>query len=101
MMKAISERTRTLKPDSVQGRHGLHLIPILGPSHDVPTYRLLDASTLSSVKVSEISGSGSVPELLVENLLDVRVFLMDGQELVGAKQNRILNTDVLITLVVA
>src|SRR5690606_8918308 len=28
--------------------------------------------------------------------LDKRVFLMDGQELVGAKQNRVLNTDVLV-----
>ena len=48
------------------------------------------------VQVTEISEGGSVPELQVENKLDVRVFLMDGQELVGAKQNRILNTDVLV-----
>lgn len=96
MMKAIAERTRLLQPDAVQGLRGLHLVPILGPSHDTPAYRLLDSDTLSSVKVSEISESGSVPELLVENVLDTRVFLMDGQELVGAKQNRILNTDVLV-----
>jgi hypothetical protein len=96
VMKAIAERTRTLKPDAAQGMRGLHLVPILGPSHDTPVYRLLDADTLASVKVTEISESGSVPELLVENLLESRVFLMDGQELVGAKQNRILNTDVLV-----
>lgn len=37
-----------------------------------------------------------MPELKVHNELDVRVFLMDGQELIGAKQNRILNNDVLV-----
>src|SRR5207249_4395511 len=52
--------------------------------------------TINFVRVTEISEAGSVPMLHVENALDVRVFLMDGQELVGAKQNRILNTDVLV-----
>jgi hypothetical protein len=57
---------------------------------------LLRRETIDKVKVSEISEAGSVPELKVHNTLDVRVFLMDGQELIGARQNRILNTDVLV-----
>jgi hypothetical protein len=57
---------------------------------------LLRQETLAFVQVTEVSQAGSVPELRVENKLDVPVFLMDGQELVGAKQNRILNTDVLV-----
>ena len=61
-----------------------------------PPYELLRSETLAFVQVTEISEGGSVPELQVANKLDVRVFLMDGQELVGAKQNRILNTDVLV-----
>ena len=36
-----------------------------------------------------------MPELLVENPLDADVLLYDGEELVGAKQNRILNVSVL------
>ena len=39
---------------------------------------------------------GSVPELLAENTSDRMVLLLDGEELVGAKQNRILNTSVLL-----
>ena len=37
-----------------------------------------------------------MPELLVENPLAERVLLYDGEELVGAKQNRILNVSVLV-----
>ena len=96
MTQAITATTQALTAGVAQGLRGLHFVPILGPSHDAPSYRLLDATTLPSVRVGEVSGAGSVPELIVENLLDVCVFLMDGQELVGAKQNRILNTDVLV-----
>src|SRR6185295_8329298 len=46
--------------------------------------------------VEEISEAGSVPELLVDNRADMRVLFIEGEELVGAKQNRILNTSVLI-----
>jgi hypothetical protein len=37
-----------------------------------------------------------VPELFVENPTDSAVLLYDGEELVGAKQNRILNVSVLV-----
>jgi hypothetical protein len=46
--------------------------------------------------VTEISQGGSVPELKVENKGDVAVLLLDGEELRGAKQNRILNTTILV-----
>ena len=41
-------------------------------------------------------GLGLVPELFVENPIDSSVLLYDGEELVGAKQNRILNVSVLV-----
>jgi len=37
-----------------------------------------------------------VPELLVINQGERAVLLVDGEELVGAKQNRVLNTSVLV-----
>jgi len=58
-------------------------------------YRCLARDVLPSVRITEINKSGSVPELVVDNQLDRHLYLMDGQELIGAKQNRILNTDVL------
>ena len=44
----------------------------------------------------EVSEQGDVPNLLFENLGDRKVLLVDGDELVGAKQNRIINTTILL-----
>ena len=95
MTTAIADRTRAIHAEKAQGK-GLRIVPIIGPSHNDPQYRLLDEQTIPSVRVTETSAGGSVPELKVQNDLETAVFLMDGQELIGAKQNRILNTDVLI-----
>ena len=95
MHPVIADRTKTVHADHPQGRR-LQVMPILGPSHADPTYELLRPETAPLVRVTEISFAGSVPELQVCNDLPMMVYLMDGQELVGAKQNRILNTDVLV-----
>ena len=49
-----------------------------------------------SVTVKEVSEGGSVPNLLVENKGDIRILFIEGEQLIGAKQNRVLNTSVLI-----
>jgi hypothetical protein len=60
-------------------------------------YRLADdALADGTAVVEEISESGSVPQLAVQNSNDTLVLFLEGEELRGAKQNRILNTSVLI-----
>ncbi len=49
-----------------------------------------------TVVIRETSASGTVSELVVENHDEKCVLLLEGEELVGAKQNRILNTTVVI-----
>jgi len=67
-----------------------------GPCREVE-YDLSDeAINRGNVTVEEVSEAGSVPDLSVENQGDLRVLFLEGEELVGAKQNRILNTSVLI-----
>jgi hypothetical protein len=95
MNTVIADRAHSVRPEKPQGR-GLHIVPILGSSHDLPDYRVLDLQTLPQVRVTEIGEHGQVPTPRVQNTLETRLFLMDGQELVGAKQNRILNTDVMV-----
>jgi len=48
------------------------------------------------VTVSEVSEAGSVPALLLDNRAEQPVFLLDGEQLVGAKQNRTVNLTLLI-----
>ena len=75
----------------------LALLPILQESQTTPLlYLTLDeALTKGHLKINEVSETGNVPELLLENNSSTPVFLMDGEELVGAKQNRILNLSIL------
>jgi hypothetical protein len=69
------------------------LFPRLQPQADYLT--LAEAIPLG-LTVSEVDAAGSVPELLVSNPLEGNVLLYDGEELIGAKQNRILNVTVLV-----
>jgi hypothetical protein len=48
------------------------------------------------VEVTEKDLGGSVPELQVVNKSSQMILILDGEELVGAKQNRIVNTTILI-----
>jgi len=60
-------------------------------------YLLLDEAVQSNLLVvEEISAGGSVPELKATNSSRLPVLILDGEELVGAKQNRILNLTVLV-----
>jgi len=75
----------------------LTVFPLFTEPNGQVEYLLADeALQAGSVTVQEVSEGGSVPDLLVENSGDIRVLFLEGEELVGAKQNRILNTSVLL-----
>ena len=70
---------------------------LLRPQNGGPEYiTLREALERGAFTVTEVSEGGSVPELMVANKGDVAVLLLDGEELRGAKQNRILNTTILV-----
>jgi hypothetical protein len=74
----------------------LTIFPLVVGKSVVPEYQTLDEALASgTAKVTEISESGSVPELQFLNEGDLSVLLLDGEELVGAKQNRVLNLSIL------
>jgi hypothetical protein len=54
-----------------------------------------DGVAQGKVRVTEIHASGSVPQLRLTNDAELPVLLVDGEELVGAKQNRVLNLTIL------
>ena len=76
---------------------GMGLWPVFADCRPEPAYvTLVEALALDGFKVTEISEGGSVPNLRVINESPHHVLLFDGEELKGAKQNRILNTTILI-----
>lgn len=79
-------------------RHeALSVFPLLATPSKGVEYTLSDeAISEGTVTVEEVSEGGSVPELSVENKGDTRVLFLEGEELVGAKQNRVLNTSILV-----
>jgi hypothetical protein len=76
---------------------GLCVFPLFAQPAGQVDYRLADEALAGgAATVQEISESGWVPDLVVDNKSDARLLFLEGQELIGAKQNRILNTSVLV-----
>lgn len=75
---------------------GIVVVPLFPTRDPACAYLTLDEALPQGFTISETSLAGSVPELAVRNPLDSKVLLYDGEELVGAKQNRILNLTVLV-----
>jgi hypothetical protein len=75
----------------------LTIFPLFGEAQTQVDYLLADeAIAAGTVAVEEVGEAGSVPNLRVSNSGDSRVLFIEGEELRGAKQNRVLNTSVLI-----
>jgi hypothetical protein len=75
---------------------GVVVAPLFPTRDPACEYVTLDEALPRGLAITETSDAGSVPELSVRNPLDAHVLLYDGEELVGAKQNRILNVTVLV-----
>lgn len=97
MEKAITSYLETLAFGEAQSCKNLTMIPLLSSESINLEYLLLDEALAGNViEITEIDKGGSVPELKLVNKSEKMVLLLDGEELVGAKQNRIINTTILI-----
>jgi hypothetical protein len=78
--------------------HSLSIYPLVADSPlDAPNYLTLNEAIESGqFRITEVSEGGMVSHLLAINETASRVLLLDGEELIGAKQNRILNLTVLV-----
>lgn len=78
--------------------HSLGIIPLVADEEvTVPKLDLLEEALLKgTVKITETSESGEVPFLKLENTGEQPLLILEGEELVGGKQNRIVNTSIVI-----
>lgn len=75
----------------------LAIVPLFSTEVGGPDYiTLKEALATGGLTISEVSQGGSVPELKVINAGTSNVLMLDGEELAGAKQNRVLNTSILL-----
>ena len=97
MEKEIRDYLEKMKVGRKQSHKNLAVYPLLSTYNTNLQYLLLDeALNRGILEVMELSDEGSVPELKVLNKSPEMVLILDGEELVGAKQNRIVNTTILI-----
>ena len=95
-MQQIASTLAELKVGEQISFKNMDLFPLVnGVEGPVDYLTLDDALAEGFAEVTEVSEGGSVPDLRFLNNGDQPVFLLDGEELIGAKQNRVLNLSIL------
>ncbi len=96
-MNVIIDAISHIKIGTPATFRNLTLFPLTDGKGMSADYLTLDeALAKKSAHITEVSEGGSVPELKFVNEAGQPVFLLDGEELVGAKQNRVLNLSILV-----
>ena len=96
-MQLITETFAGLAIGKPYQYQNLALFPLVRRKEGEADYITLDeALTQGFARVTEVSESGSIPELRFLNESDNNILLLDGEELIGAKQNRVLNITILV-----
>ena len=75
---------------------GLTVVPLYTEREPVVDYVGLDEASAGGLTVTEVDEAGSVESLLTTNATGTAVLLYEGEELVGAKQNRVLERSILV-----
>ena len=97
MENAVKNWLQSVQFAEAQVYKNIAIVPLIAPADGTFQYRTLgEALATSDVAITEVSAAGSVPDLMVVNRADKPVLLIDGEELAGAKQNRVLNTSILL-----
>jgi hypothetical protein len=80
-----------------QTHRNLTVFALLGEQVFDPEYLLLESALEEGlVEIRELGPGGSVPELRLVNRAERPVLIVEGEELVGAKQNRVVNVTILV-----
>ncbi len=96
-MEIVKGFLEGLKLGREQGHKNLTLFPLMASEQGVPDYLTLEEAMGSGlVLITEVSEGGQVPELKLSNSSPKPVLIVAGEELVGAKQNRIVNVSIMV-----
>ena len=97
MLNIIEATLNEVKLGDPQHYRNMSVFPLLFSGKSKLEYSMLGkALNEGHIMITEISENGSVPELKLINMSETYILLLDGEELEGAKQNRVLNTTLLV-----
>ena len=98
MLANILNQTRSrIQLEKAVAYENLCIFPIMGDTDTELEYlSMKTALDKQKMEIQEVSESGTVPTLKVINHSELPVLIIDGEELAGAKQNRIVNTSILV-----
>ncbi|MGB9863616.1 MAG: ARPP-1 family domain-containing protein [Candidatus Saccharicenans sp.] len=97
MERTVNLYLRGMEFDQPQVHEEMVLFPVRSKLNPGPDYiTLSEAIEKHVLEVTEVGPGGSVPELKATNHGEKAVLMLDGEELRGAKQNRVLNTTIMV-----
>lgn len=75
----------------------LQVFPLTQPNGHAPGYALVDdLLERQQIEITELADGASVPTIQVRNRADQDALILDGSELHGAKQNRMVNITIVV-----
>jgi hypothetical protein len=97
MQKSIKDYFKAMAIGLGTTYQNMAVLPIFFESEIASQYLTLDEALGDNrIEITEVSESGDVPNLKVINQAEIAILIIAGEELVGAKQNRIVNATFMI-----
>src|SRR3979409_1428059 len=97
-MQVLDELLNSITVGEPQVFEEVQVFPLFGNQKEsaAPFLQLDEALAEGLAEITEVSDGGSVPQLTVTNKSARDIIIYDGQQLIGAKQNRIVNMTVVV-----
>ena len=95
-MKALMDRLESIEIGPVREAEDMRVVPLLATNTDENALLLTEALIQGLVDIEEVSEAGRVNRIRIINRGKLPILALDGEELRGSKQNRVLNTSLRI-----
>ncbi len=93
----IKEHLSQVRLGQPQRHADITLFPLFDARQSDLDYQTMDPSLMrGDLEINEINQGGEVPLLEAHNRVNEFILLLDSEEIMGAKQNRVLNTSILL-----
>jgi hypothetical protein len=96
MAQSLGELLQTIEVDGLQEASGFQAFALRAPGDGLSYLTMDEALEAGAWEITEVTEKGQVPTLKVLNRSDRMVFLMAGEQVIGAKQNRVLNASYMV-----